>query len=76
MARYVMPRFQDLTSWIDRSGQWTRDNSVALNTGAGAAILKAIAEDKEAAAMMQQAQAQAGPGAFIPSQEQEAPTKS
>lgn len=72
LARYVMPRFQDLTSWIDRSGAWTRDNSAALNAGAGAAIIRAIAENKDAAAMMQQAAAQAGPGAFIEPGEQPA----
>lgn len=65
LARYVMPRFQDLTSWIDRSGAWTRDNSAALNAGAGAAIIRAITENTDAAAMMQQAAAEAGPGAFI-----------
>lgn len=73
LARYVMPRFQDLTSWIDRSGVWTRDNSAALNAGAGAAIIQAITENKDAVAMMQQAAAQAGPGAFIEPGERPAP---
>jgi len=73
LARYVMPRFQDLTSWIDRSGAWTRDNSAALNAGAGAAIIKAITDNKDAAAMMQQAAAQAGPGEFIEPGKQAAP---
>ncbi len=73
LARYVMPQFQDLTSWIDRSGAWTRDNSAALNAGAGAAIIKAITDNKDAAAMMQQAAAQAGPGAFIEPGKQAAP---
>lgn len=75
LARYVMPRFQDLTSWIDRSGVWTRDNSAALNAGAGAAIIQAITENKDAVAMMQQAAAQAGPGAFIEPGERPAPKR-
>ena len=66
MARYVMPAFQDLTTWVDRSGQWTRDQSAALNAGAGAAIIKAIVENKDAAALLpQSAPTTAAPGAFI-----------
>ncbi len=42
MARYVMPRVQDATSWIDRSGAWTRANQGTLMGGAKDAVLKAI----------------------------------
>jgi len=65
LARHVMPKFQDLTSWADRSGQWTRDHSAVLNAGAGAAIIKAITENKDAAALLPQSTPAAAPGAFI-----------
>jgi limonene 1,2-monooxygenase len=65
LARHVMPKFQDLTSWVDRSGQWTRDHSAVLNAGAGAAIIKAITENKDAAALLPQSAPAAAPGAFI-----------
>ena len=65
IARYVMPQVQDLTSWIQRSGDWTRSNVAALNAGAGGAIIKAITEHKGAAAMLQSLQQTAAPGAFV-----------
>ena len=33
IARYVMPEVQDLTSWVKRSGDWTRNNVGTLNAG-------------------------------------------
>jgi limonene 1,2-monooxygenase len=67
IARYVMPEVQDLTSWIKRSNQWTRDNSPTLNASAGAAIIKAITEHKGAAALLPSMQATAAPGAYVDS---------
>ena len=64
IARYVMPEVQDLTSWVKRSGDWTRNNVGTLNAGAGAAIIKAIVENKDAAALLPSMQAAAAPGAF------------
>jgi limonene 1,2-monooxygenase len=64
IARYVMPEVQDLTSWIKRSGDWTRGNTATLNAGAGAAIIKAITEHKGAVALLPSMQATAAPGAF------------
>ena len=42
MARYVMPEFQDLTSWTNRSLNWTLENKESLMAGTQEAILKAI----------------------------------
>ncbi len=42
MARYVMPEVQDTTSWIKRSGDWTRGNREKLMGQASEAVLKAI----------------------------------
>ena len=42
MARYVMPEFQDLTTWIKRSEEWTRSNKQTLMGAAQEAVLKAI----------------------------------
>ena len=44
MARYVMPEFQDLTSWIKRSRDWTLENKDDLMAGTQKAIAKAIEE--------------------------------
>ncbi|MEX0682491.1 MAG: LLM class flavin-dependent oxidoreductase [Dehalococcoidia bacterium] len=44
MARHVMPRFQDTTSWVHRSGDYLRQNKVPLMSGAATAILQAIAD--------------------------------
>ena len=44
MARYVMPEFQDLTSWIERSRDWTMENKESLMQGTRNAIIKAIQE--------------------------------
>jgi len=44
MARYVMPRFQDTLTWIDRSADWTRANKDRLMAGAKAAVFKAVAD--------------------------------
>ncbi len=48
MARYVMPEFQDLTSWIKRSHGWTMENKESLMGAAQEAILKAISDHREA----------------------------
>jgi len=64
LARYVMPDVQDLTSWVKRSGDWTRANVATLNAGAGAAIIKAITDNKDAAAMLPSLQPTAAPGAY------------
>ncbi len=48
MARYVMPEFQDLTSWIKRSHGWTMNNKESLMGAAQEAILKAISDHREA----------------------------
>jgi limonene 1,2-monooxygenase len=48
MARYVMPRFQDSLSWIDRSVGWTSDNKGKLMSGATTAVLQAIADHNAA----------------------------
>ena len=42
MARYVMPEFQDLTTWIKRSNEWSLANKEALMGGTIRAIQKAI----------------------------------
>ena len=42
MARYVMPEFQDTTSWIKRSNEWTLANKESLMAGTAQAIQKAI----------------------------------
>jgi limonene 1,2-monooxygenase len=42
MARYVMPRFQGSTTWIERSSAWTHANRESLMTGTQQAIIKAI----------------------------------
>jgi limonene 1,2-monooxygenase len=42
MARYVMPEFQDTTSWIKRSHDWTLEHKESLMAGTQQAILKAI----------------------------------
>jgi limonene 1,2-monooxygenase len=42
MARYVMPKFQDTMTWIDRSQKWTADNKVKLMEGARAGVFKAV----------------------------------
>jgi limonene 1,2-monooxygenase len=65
IARYVMPEVQDLTSWIKRSNDWTRDNNATLNAAAGGAIIKAITEHKGAAALLPSMQATAAPGAYV-----------
>jgi len=44
MARYVMPEFQDTTSWIKRSHDWTLEHKESLMAGTQQAILKAIQE--------------------------------
>lgn len=44
MARYVMPEFQDLTTWIKRSNEWSLANKDALMGGTIQAIAKAIQE--------------------------------
>lgn len=68
IARYVMPQVQDLTSWVQRSGDWTRANVGTLNAKAGAAIIKAITEHKDAAGMLASLQQTAAPGAFADAQ--------
>ncbi len=65
IARYVMPEVQDLTSWVRRSGDWTRTNASTLIAGAGAAIIKAIAEHKDASKMLGSVRPTAAPGAFV-----------
>ncbi len=65
IARYVMPEVQDLTSWIKRSGDWTRANVATLNAAAGAAIVKSITEHKGAAALLPSMQKTAAPGAYV-----------
>lgn len=65
IARYVMPEVQDLTSWIRRSGDWTRTNVGTLNAGAGAAIVQAITQHKGAATMLAATQQAAAPGALV-----------
>ena len=42
MARYVIPEFQDLTSWTKRSHAWTLENKEHLMAGTQAAIMKAM----------------------------------
>jgi limonene 1,2-monooxygenase len=44
MARYVMPRFQDTMTWIDRSQQWTQGNKQKLMEGARAGVFKAVVD--------------------------------
>ncbi len=44
MARYVMPKFQDTATWINRSQSWTAANKEQLMTGAKTAVFKAIAD--------------------------------
>jgi hypothetical protein len=39
-----MPEFQDTTSWIKRSSEWTLTNKESLMTGTQQAIVKAIEE--------------------------------
>ena len=48
MARHVMPEFQDLTTWITRSRDWTLANKESLMAGTRDAILKAIQEQQPA----------------------------
>jgi len=43
-ARYVMPEFQDTTSWVMRSRDWTLANKESLAAGTVAAITKAITD--------------------------------
>ena len=43
-ARYVMPKFQDSLTWLDRSWDWTNANKEELMTGAKTAVFKAIAD--------------------------------
>lgn len=49
MARYVMPEFQDLTSWIKRSRDWTLENKDNLMAGTQKALDKAIADHDQGA---------------------------
>ena len=49
MERYVMPEFQDLTSWIKRSRDWTLENKDDLMAGTQKALDKAIADHDQGA---------------------------
>lgn len=47
MARYVVPEFQDLTTWIKRSHGWTVENKESLMGAVVQAITKAIKDHAE-----------------------------
>ncbi len=65
MARYVMPKFQDTVTWVNRSVDWTSSNKEQLMTGAKTAVFKAIAD---AGASDQLAKTVAAGAGFIPTQ--------
>ena len=64
MARYVMPKFQDTITWIDRSQQWTAGNKQKLMEGARSGVFKAVVDagaTAELAKTIQQAAALIAP---------------
>jgi limonene 1,2-monooxygenase len=60
MARYVMPKFQDTLTWIDRSNQWTTDNKQKLMEGARSGVFKAVVDAGATAELQKTIQQAAG----------------
>jgi limonene 1,2-monooxygenase len=60
MARYVMPKFQDTMTWIDRSQQWTMSNKQKLMEGARAGVFKAVVDAGATAELAKTIQSGAG----------------
>lgn len=75
LARYVMPRFQDSTSWIDRSAEWAMATKGTLMDGARNAVMKAITDHAAAKAQSQVMDPTPGLHRITPSEMQEAGEK-
>jgi limonene 1,2-monooxygenase len=58
-ARYVMPKFQDSLSWLDRTWDWTNANKEELAGRTRGSIMKAINANADAKRMMEEEMAKA-----------------